>query len=1566
MILLIFNKTSYTECVLPNLHNSDYYLPVYIFTGQRKEVLNIRLDVMNGRWAIYDNRYLNLSVDGISVSNHLLQPGDQINLELNGKAILTMLVVDRARRLCVPKKILLDENRKINVGKSKNNDIIYNFRNYVSDKQAFFVHKSDGYYIETCKSYGTYINGRGIEGSMKLTLGDRVQIFGLTIMYLPGMLAVYTNVSESYGLKDGLLIFHPAVPVRIEERIKISEEYYNRSPRELYQIISKQVEIEGPPAKRNEQTQSVLLNIGPAFTMAIPVLLGIFTAIYAAHNSQQSVDVFMYAGIITAFISAIIGIVWAILNVTYAKQEQEAEEYYRFHEYAEYLSRIVTRLGEYSEHNRNAMDKNYPSAEECSRYNGKNAALWRRNSMHEDMFFVRLGVGKIPFQVSIKVPQERLGMNIDFLTDKPQKIRDKYMYLRDVPIGISLVSHRLIGLVGCKGNSKKRCLDLMNIMSVQLASNICYTDLKLAYIYDRNHGDRDRDWCIFRWYPHVWSEDNSIRFIAGNAAERRDVFFELTDVIRKRQKDHNNAGEKKGFMLPHYVLFISDPELLRGEILANYLYHAGNVSGITAFLMTESLDQLPNECDYVVQNDQDFCGVYSLIAKQEKHMPIKFDQISRQAVEAQARQLSSVKVKETEKSQSMPTTVSFLELYGSDRPEGLHIAERWTKNRTYESLGVPIGRKKGNTNLYLDIHEKYHGPHGLIAGTTGSGKSELLQTYILSLAVNFSPEDIAFLLIDFKGGGMANLFSSLPHMVGQITNLSGNEIQRAMISITSENIRRERIFSEYGVNHIDEYTVLYKNDEATLPVPHLFIIVDEFAELKKTNIGFMNELISVAQVGRSLGVHLILATQKPSGIVDESIMSNSRFRICLRVQEQKDSFDVLHRPDAAFITQAGRGFFQIGMDEIFECFQSAYSGERYNNKSVHRKASVELITLNGKRAVVGNGSVNRESQTNGRLSMKANEARQIDVIVDYIGKIVERNRIKESKQLWLPPLSKKIYWNELSKFGAMDGDNPEVSKEPSLRVDVGLCDDPANQRQIPLTLDFLTGGNHVIFGTGSTGKSTFLLTAAYGLLMRYDSSELHMYVLDFSSHLLNSLTPSAAVGAVILDNDKEKINRLLSMLERILPERKMILSGGSFSGYCKRGSKMPAIVVIIDDIGAAFSKFTEQQKGRITHLIREGNTFGIFFLVSATGISINNMPQSIADYFKKTISLEQNDKYKYMETLRVQSITIMPEHGVRGRGISVIGSRVLEFQTALPLKAESEYAMGDKIGKNLIARNAVYSGKTAVVIPELPKNPRYRDLTSTHEFSEGVRSREMLPVGWNIEDATVYGVSLRHTYCYTVSGSAKSGKTTFMTTLMLTVLKMNAHVAVVEIHGDSMEIFSKQHNIEYYHGENGLLEFCQMMVPVIREKNSTRQDLLKGGTSSQQIFKELNKTQTFVFLVDLLDFVKTSELSKFVHENTRAFLENVITKGSSLGVYFVAELRTEDAVEGSAYKLFRTYTEYRQGIHLGGKITSLRFYDFSGMRITEQMSSIKKGIGVVRDPEDETRPIYVSIPDLEQ
>lgn len=408
--------------------------------------------------------------------------------------------------------------------------------------------------------------------------------------------------------------------------------------------------------------------------------------------------------------------------------------------------------------------------------------------------------------------------------------------------------------------------------------------------------------------------------------------------------------------------------------------------GFTVVLLAEQCEDLPNSCECIIQNDGQFSGCYDV--RTGKRTPIIFDEVSRKNLEKMARRQADTEVREVEVGSEVPEQITFMEMYGISKLKDLHIEERWKKNRTYRSMKVLIGQKAGGTDCFLDVHEKYHGPHGLIAGTTGSGKSEILQTYMLSLAVNFSPDDVGFLIIDYKGGGMAKLFDGMPHILGKISNLSGSQVHRAMVSIKSENKRRQRLFNKFGVNHIDAYTMLYKNGETEIPLPHLFIIVDEFAELKREEEGFLKELISVAQVGRSLGVHLILATQKPEGTVDENIWSNSRFRICLRVQDSKDSMYMLHKSDAAYLTQTGRAYLQVGNNEIYELFQSGWSGAVYEENDGINGSRAQMLDETGKAALVGNYAKRRNSENAVYLEKKVRT--QLTATVRYLSQIAKK------------------------------------------------------------------------------------------------------------------------------------------------------------------------------------------------------------------------------------------------------------------------------------------------------------------------------------------------------------------------------------------------------------------------------------------------------------------------------------------------------------------------------------------------------------------------------------------------
>lgn len=468
-----------------------------------------------------------------------------------------------------------------------------------------------------------------------------------------------------------------------------------------------------------------------------------------------------------------------------------------------------------------------------------------------------------------------------------------------------------------------------------------------------------------------------------------------------------------------------------------------------------------------------------------------------------SRQLSNFKVRENASNAAIPDMLTFLDMYKTSRVEDLDMYHKWLENRTYESMRSLIGQKAGEQPVYLDIHEKYHGPHGLVAGTTGSGKSETLQTYILSLVLNYHPHEVAFILIDYKGGGMAQSFIGLPHLAGVITNLGGNQTTRALLSINAEIKRRQHTFNEYKIKHIDAYIELYRNGEAEEPMPHLLIIADEFAELKKEQPDFVRALVSAARVGHSLGINLILATQKPSGVVDDEIWSNTRFRICLRVADKQDSNEMLKRTDAAYITGTGRGFLQVGNDEIFDEFQSGWSGAPYTPEvpfNDDSKAKAVIIGLTGKPE-----AVKKKKKKKGDNVKKFT---QLDAMVQYAANLAEENHIKPLRQIWLPPLPGLFYLDDLEL----------TWDEKQIKLPVGLADDPQNQRQFPVYLDFIRDGHLLICGSAGSGKTSLVQTILYGAALPVKASQGESMMLAIREKL-KPLTENGISGARKLGTD---------------------------------------------------------------------------------------------------------------------------------------------------------------------------------------------------------------------------------------------------------------------------------------------------------------------------------------------------------------------------------------------------------------------------------------------------------------
>lgn len=959
-ILAIYSNQAYQELHLPAIDNSDYTVTLGKGEYALREEVNLLLEVLEGIWSIRPSAQYRVRVESGEGVGVPFRHGLTMKLFTQRGETVALFVLETEQVLRAGKKLLV-KGDCVRIGSGEDCDIRIS-SGVVSKLHAELIWRGRECFVRDSSVNGTYRNNRKVSGQEKLAFGDVLNVYGVSLVVLGKVLALTTRTGEvevsprrleplSRAALEGPPHSHQSTPTERIVRI---------SPRAIPKLYEEAVTIEPVPARRTEDRKPAWMSVLPSVTMVLPMILG-----YSLYGVGR-----MKIGLVIAVGSAVMGLIWASINLWYDRKRQREAEQQRLSRYGAYLIRCADNIRSQYNHNQRVLRELYPDVRVCSQYTEDSVQIWNRSPKHSDFLFVRLGLGDLPFPVQIRVPEKDFSLQDDELAERPGKIARSYRTMHEVPLGVSLTEHAVVGVLSGRDAEKRE--ELARIVMGQIVANHCYTDVKIGVLFRGGSGGGEQ-WTFARWFPHIWNQDRTMRYIASEQDGMNEMLYALVQILRTRAEALEEGRSAVKRFLPHYVLFVEHPALLEQQMISKYIYERGRELGITAVILADTYEHIPGQCSFVIEWSERFQGSYQVGERGNDRQSIHFDRMSLRRSAYLARTMSSMRVNQVEYSSDLPSVLTFFDMLGVKSPEELNVVNRWRKSRTYESLKALIGVKAGKQPCCLDINERFHGPHGLVAGTTGSGKSETLQTYILSLSINFSPLDVGFFIIDFKGGGMVNLFSKLPHLMGKITNLSGSQIRRAMVSMKSENDRRERLFQEFGVNHIDQYTRLLKNHEATEPMPHLLIIIDEFAELKREQPEFMSELISIAQVGRSQGIHLILATQKPSGAVDGNIWSNSRFKLCLRVADKQDSADMLHRPDAAYLTQAGRCYLQVGNNEIYELFQSGWSGAPYRVGGGENRNNAVMLNLLGQDTV--------EST---RLKMEEKRAHQMQWLTEVV------------------------------------------------------------------------------------------------------------------------------------------------------------------------------------------------------------------------------------------------------------------------------------------------------------------------------------------------------------------------------------------------------------------------------------------------------------------------------------------------------------------------------------------------------------------------------------------------------
>lgn len=1114
----------------------------------------------------------------------------------------------------------------------------------------------DGYKIidNDCKN-GIYINGSKMSGTEQIIHDSDFFMIDGAGFYLSND-CLYTSKLD-YKKLNGL----PYVDI-LDSRSFHKFPKFMRNVRIRRNIKEEQIEVLMPKPAPQKDKKNFLMSL-------IPSLITLVLMVTIRGQMSSNKMFIMYSGSMMAM-----GIVTSIVTYFVNKNQYKKDVEQREQQYTEYINEKESEIKEKRNTELEILNcKYYQVEEELQEVFDFDTRLFERTRADDDFLTVRLGTGRVRSLQQVEFTKQEFKDPEDKIMNYPEMLANSYEYIENAPVVLPLRECSTVGFVGVHS----ALLNMVTSITTDISVTHFYDDVKFFYVFDES----DKDFFYgMRWLKNVTFGQNGIRNFIYDEESVKYIFENIyKELLRRESMLEGSVGEIDA---PYLIIFITKSEDINNHPISRY-YGKGRELKCVFIFFEEHRECIPMEADRVITLTEGSRGLLVNAHDGDMKSDFLYNMVNMDAFNRAMLKLGSAYVDQVS-IESTLHNITLFEMLDIMRVDDLDLKERWASSQVYKSMAAPLGIRGNETLVYLDLSDKKHGPHGLVAGTTGSGKSEIIQSYILSMATLFHPYDVGFMIIDFKGGGMANQFKDLPHLIGTITNIDGREINRSLLSIKAELIKRQEIFADAGVNNISDYIKKFKKGEVTIPMPHLIMVCDEFAELKAEYPDFMKEIVSAARIGRTLGVHLILATQKPAGVVDNQIWSNSKFKLCLKVQTKEDSNEVIKSPLAAEIKEPGRAYFQVGNNEIFELFQSAYSGAKASN-AVGNEKTFELKELNlwGNRQVVFS---NKKKDDDDKALT------QLEAIVKYTHDYCEAEHIERLPGICQPPLKDVLYMKDISGF--------DKASSQSICVNIGIYDDPEQQMQGELTIN-LSDSNVYIAGASQMGKTTMVQTILYNVLDKYSPEEVNIYIIDCGNMALKIFEDAKQVGGVVLGSEEEKLVNLFKMLQGFIEERKEIFSKkglGTFSAYIEAGFKdVPQILVILDNV-AVFREQYADYFDILLSLSRNGISVGINLIV--TGTQANSFGfKALANYGTRLV-LFCTEKAEYANLF---GRCRMEPKETAGRGLCMLDKQVKEFQTALAFEGSKEIERVENMKKFIANNSAKFTGSRARIIPVVPK-----------------------------------------------------------------------------------------------------------------------------------------------------------------------------------------------------------------------------------------------------------------------
>ena len=1098
---------------------------------------------------------------------------------------------------------------------------------------------------------------------------------------------------------------------------------FNRSPRVVPVFEEREVEAPTPPEPAKPGRF-------PIVALIAPLILG--ATLYAFTRSPLS--------LVFVALSPLL-MIGTYLDKRWSDRSRLRTEKADF---ADGLARLEERLTELrTEEQRLRLAEAPSTAEVVAAARSLDPLLWSVRPEHTSFLQLRVGTGAAPSRTTLAMPPR--GKAVAELWEQLEDVQNRYADTPDVPL---LVQWREVGAVGVAGTGEAG----VEVARSLVAQALCLhspAELVLTGIVPPSAA---AGWDWLKWMPHVASPHSPLPgpHLASAPAGATDLLRRLEELVAARTAARTREP------VPAVLLVVTDGAPAdRGRLVR--LAEEGPAAGVHVLWHAPTVEALPAACRAFLSVDGPEARVG--LVRDGAWQPVTCERLDAWTATALARHLTAVAdagAPEVDES-DLPRSVGYLELAGTELAhDATAVLDRWRETgslvdrtgtapvrRTHDAgLRALVGLGSGG-GFVLDLRAQ--GPHALVGGTTGAGKSEFLQAWVLGLAASHSPDRVTFLFVDYKGGAAFADCVDLPHTVGLVTDLSPHLVRRALTSLRAELRYREHLLNRKKAKDL---LALERSGDPETP-PTLVIVVDEFAALVQEFPEFVDGVVDVAQRGRSLGLHLILATQRPAGVIKDNLRANTNLRVALRMADEHDSVDVLGSEVAAGFDPSvpGRGAVRTGPGRI-AMFQTGYAGGRSTSSRPRPTIGLESLAF-------GPGEV-WDLPAPPELVAATDQEGPTDIAraVRTMRSAAAAFRLPEPRKPWLPELPSVV---PLADLGPAS-DHALV---------LGVVDVPARQEQRILHYRPDVDGAMVVFGTSGSGKSAALRTIGVSAGMAslaavtgtaHGSGPVQVYGLDFGSGGLSMLRDLPHVGSVIDGSDDERVQRLLRRLRDELEERAgryAAANAGTITDYRALAGRPdePRIIVLVDGL-SAFREGYESEPGRARawasfgRIVAEGRPLGVHVVMSAERPGA--LPTGLAGSVQRRLVLRQADENAY-GVLDVPKDVLTPQSSA---GRAVLAGDTDELQIAVPGGGVSPAEQAAEVGR--LADSMRAAGVRSA--PPVQRLPEYIDAAELPDTVGG------LPV-LGVADDTLEPVGFTPRGTFLLAGLPGSGRSTVLRSL---------------------------------------------------------------------------------------------------------------------------------------------------------------------------------------------------------